>query len=178
MLRRFENILDVVATVAKVLRVAARGQMAMCSAKRRTFVEQVAYPRFSFSQPRCLRGSHRYDLTACIACERCATNCPGGSIHVGKERVPGRRGVQVTSFTIDYGKCLLCGLCTRLCPTDSIVLESSRGPSRRGGQRGIVDFSRLPVEVAWGPWAFDPTVTARSKVITRLVKRRTDGNGN
>lgn len=183
MLSRFGNIFDVVATVAKALRVTARQQIRTCSSKRRTLAEQIEYPELPFSADRRFRGfHHRYDLTACIACERCARNCPAGCIHVGKERVPGRRGFQITSFTIDYARCLNCGLCSESCPAECIVMGSSEDLSRCSREGCIVDFSRLPAEVAWGPSTLDPVVAARYKAITRPAQggpyQYGEGNGS
>ena len=97
------------------------------------------------------RGFHRYDLTTCIACERCARDCPVGCIYIGKERVAGRKGFQITSYTIDYGKCMFCAICTENCPVDCIFMGSSYDLSCYSREGCIVDFSRLPLEVAWGP---------------------------
>ena len=61
-------------------------------------------PRFS---PR-FRGFHRYDLTTCIACERCLARVSGRfASNVGKQKAVGRKGFQITSYTIDYTKCMV-----------------------------------------------------------------------
>jgi NADH-quinone oxidoreductase subunit I len=175
MLRRFGGIFGV---VAKVLRATARRQTRMCSPRRRPLAEQIECPELPFSTARRLEGSHRYDLTACTACGRCAEDCPAGCIRVGKERVPGRRGFQVTSFTIDYARCLLCGMCSRLCPADCIVIDSSRHLNAYSREGCVVDFSRLPVEVAWGPSTLHTRMTARAQVITRPARGGPGQNGN
>ena len=90
------------------------------------------------------RGFHRYDLTSCIACERCAKDCPVGCIYIGKQRAAGRKGFQITSYTIDYGKCLFCAICTENCPVDCIFMGSSFDLSCYSRDGCIVDFSRLP----------------------------------
>jgi len=177
MLRRFGSLLGVVATVAKVLRATARQQTRTRFPWRRPLAQQLAYPELPFSAARRLEGSHRYDLTACIACGRCAEDCPAGCIHVGKERVPGRRGLQITSFTIDYARCLLCGLCSRLCPADCIVIDAPRNLNAYSREGRVVDFSCLPGEVAWGPSTFRTAVTARAKVATRPARGGSDLNG-
>jgi NADH-quinone oxidoreductase subunit I len=177
MLHRFGKIVGVVATVAKVLRVSARQQTSTSSPQRREFASRIEYRRVRFSVTGRRRGSHRYDLTGCIACARCARNCPAGCIHVGKERVPGRRGLQITTFTIDYAKCLGCGLCSRLCPTGCLMMDSSHGLSWYSRGRGIVDFSRLPVEVAWGRSTLGPTVTPRPRAFTRPAQGGPDQHG-
>ena len=122
----FRNIYQAVVTVAEALWVSP----AVLAAHLRSASEERSpsstsipscrpkvYPRF--------RGFHRYDLTTCIACERCARDCPVGCIYIGKERVAGRKGFQVTSYTIDYGKCLFCAICTENCPVDCIFMGSS-----------------------------------------------------
>ncbi len=172
--RRFGNIID---AVAKVLRLAPRHQIGTYT------TEQVEYSGLPFSAARRLRGSHhRYDLTGCVGCECCARSCPGGCIHVGKERVPGRRGLQITSFSIDYARCLACGMCTELCPAGCIVMGSSRELSRHRREGCVVDFSRLPVEAAWGSSRPDRKVAARCGAVTRLVRalaeRSGGGNGS
>ena len=119
------NIYQAVVTVAGALWVSLRywwrtydpRQQNVHRAVRVSRLPAHIYPRF--------RGFHRYDLTSCIACERCARDCPVGCIYIGKERVAGRKGFQVTSFTIDYGKCMLCAICTENCPVDCIFLGSS-----------------------------------------------------
>ncbi len=108
-------------------------------------------------------------MTSCIACERCARDCPVGCIYIGKERVAGRKGFQVTSFTVDYGKCMLCAICTENCPVDCIFLGSSYDLSCYSREGSLVDFSRLPLEAAWGRATLNPAVVANSKIIARPV---------
>ena len=67
------------------------------------------------------RGFHRFDLTTCIACDACA-GLPG-QLHLHRQAADrGRKGFQITSFTIDYGKCLFCALCIDPCPVDCIFM--------------------------------------------------------
>ena len=137
--------------------------------KRKTFTEWYEYPELPVTVSPRFRGFHRYDLTSCIACERCARDCPARCISIGKERATGRKGFQITSYTIDYGKCLLCGICTENCPVDCIFMGSSYDLSCYSRDGCIVDFSRLPLEVAWGRATLNPTVVANSKLIARPV---------
>ena len=81
----------------------------------------------------------------------------------------GRKGFQVTSFTIDYGKCLFCALCIDPCPVDCIFMGSSHDLSCYSREGCLVDFSRLPVEIAWGRATLDPLAVARSKSVQRPV---------
>ena len=111
----------------------------------------------------------RYDLTTCIACDQCAKACPVDCIYIGKERVTGAKGFRVTGFTIDYTKCMFCALCVEPCPVDCIFMGATHDLSCYSRDGCIVDFSRLPVDVAWGKATLNPTAVASSKVITEPV---------
>jgi len=165
----FRNIWHVLATVAEALWVTIRYWIRTYHPQRRTFTEHFEYPELPVPVASRYRGFHRYDLTSCIACERCARDCPVGCIYIGKRRVEGRKGFQITSYTIDYTKCLFCGLCTESCPTDCIFMGSNHDLSCYSRDGCIVDFSRLPLEVAWGRATLNPTAVAQSKVITHPV---------
>jgi NADH-quinone oxidoreductase subunit I len=163
------NIVLAVVTVAQALWVTVRYWLLTYDPKRRTFTEQYEYPELPTSVAPRYRGFHRYDLTSCIACERCARNCPVNCIYIGKERIEGRKGFRVTGFVIDYTKCMFCGLCTESCSADCIFMGSTYDLSCYSRDGCIVDFSRLPLEVAWGRATLNPTVVAHSKLITRPV---------
>jgi NADH-quinone oxidoreductase subunit I len=92
-----------------------------------------------------------------------------GCIYIGKQRVAGRKGFQVTSYTIDYGKCMFCAICTENCPADCIFMGSSHDLSCYSRDGCIVDFARLPLAVAWGRATLNPTVVAQSKTVARPV---------
>ena len=169
MLRWFRNIYRAVVTVATALWVSLRYWLRTYDPKRKTFTEHYEYPELPARVYPRFRGFHRYDLTSCIACERCAKDCPVGCIYIGKQRVAGRKGFQITSYTIDYGKCLMCAICTESCPADCIFMGSSFDLSCYSRDGCMVDFSRLPVEVAWGRATLNPTVVANSKIIARPV---------
>jgi NADH-quinone oxidoreductase subunit I len=169
MRRWLRNICQAVVTVAQALWVSLRYWLRTYDPQQRTFTEQYEYPELPARIYPRFRGFHRYDLTSCIACERCARDCPVGCIYIGKERVPGRKGFQVTSFTVDYGKCMLCAICTENCPADCIFLGSSYDLSCYSREGSLVDFSRLPLETAWGRATLNPAVVANSKIIVRPV---------
>lgn len=169
MLRWFRNIIEAVATVAAALWVSMRYWIRTYDPKRRTFTERYEYPELPLRVAERFRGFHRYDLTTCIACERCSRDCPAGCIYIAKERIPDRKGFRVTGFTIDYGKCMFCGICTESCPSESIFMGSSYDLSCYSRDGCIVDFCRLPLEVGWGQSSLNPTVVAYSKAITRPV---------
>jgi NADH-quinone oxidoreductase subunit I len=160
-----QNIYTAVVTVFETLWVGLRYWFRTYDPKRKTFTQQYEYPELpAVIAPR-FRGFHRYDLTSCIACERCARDCPVGCIHIGKERQAGKKGFRITDYTIDYGKCLLCGICTESCPVDCVFLGGSYDLSCFGRDGCVVDFSRLPLEIAWGRATLNPTVVATSRVI-------------
>lgn len=165
----FRNIAVAVITVAEALWVTVRYWIRTYDPKRNTYTEQYEYPELPVPVTSRYRGFHRYDLTTCIACERCARDCPVNCIYIGKERAEGRKGFRVTAFVIDYTKCMFCGLCTESCPEDCIFMGSSHDLSCYSRDGCIVDFSRLPLEIAWGRATLNPTAVAQSKMITRPV---------
>jgi len=165
----FKNIASAVATVAEAMWVTLRTWLGTYDPQRRTFTEQYEYPELAAQVTPRYRGFHRFDLTTCIACERCARDCPIDCIYIGKERIEGRKGFRITSFAIDYTKCLLCGLCTENCPVDCIFMGSTHDLSCYSRDGCIVDFARLPLETAWGRATLNPTVVAASKEVAEPV---------
>jgi NADH-quinone oxidoreductase subunit I len=165
----FGNIYTAVVTVIRALWVTMRYWVITYDPRRRTFTEQYEFPELPLKVAPRYRGFHRFDLTTCIACEACARACPANCIYIGKQRVAGRKGFQVTSFTIDYGKCLFCALCIDPCPVDCIFMGWSHDLSCYSREGCQVDFSRLPVEIAWGRATLDPLAVANSKAVPRPV---------
>lgn len=165
----FRNLLNAVRTVAEGMLVTLRVFSSTYDQKRRTFTEHFEYPELPAPVAARYRGFHRYDLTTCIACDQCAKACPVDCIYIGKERVSGGKGFQVSGFTIDYSKCMFCALCVEPCPVDCIFMGSTLDLSCYSRDGTIVDFARLPVEVAWGRSTLNPTAVAASKVIVDPV---------
>jgi NADH-quinone oxidoreductase subunit I len=165
----FGNIAHVVYTVAHALWVTVRYWLITYDPKRKTFTEHYEYPELPLVVTNRYRGFHRYDLTSCIACERCARDCPVSCIYIGKRKVEGRKGFQVTSYVIDYSKCLFCGLCTESCPADCIFMGSTHDLSCYTRDGCVVDFSRIPLDIAWGRATLNPTAVAQSKQIAQPV---------
>ena len=165
----FRNIFVAVLTVADAMRVTVRYWFRTYDPKRKTFTEHFEYPELPAPVTSRYRGFHRFDLTTCIACERCARDCPVDCIYIGKERAEGRKGFRVTSFVIDYTKCMFCSLCTESCPVDCIFMGATHDLSCYSRDGCLVDFSRLPLEVAWGRSTLNPTAVAHSKVILQPV---------
>lgn len=165
------NVVRAVVTVAQAMWVGLRYWSLTYRTDRGTFTERFEYPEKPAAiRPR-YRGFHRYDLTSCIGCERCAKDCPAGCIYVTKHRGEGHKGFQVGSFCIDYTKCMLCGLCTENCPMDCIFLGASHDLSCYTRDGCIVDFARLPLEIAWGRATLEPLAVARSKRVVEPVDR-------
>lgn len=165
----FGNIYLAVTTVLQAMWVTVRYWVRTYDFQRKTFTEHFEYPERPVPVADRYRGFHRYDLTSCIACERCARDCPANCIYIGKQRVEGRKGFRITGYAIDYGKCMFCGLCTESCPRDCIFMGSTHDLSCYSRDGCIVDFSRLPLEVAWGRATLTPTAVAHSKLITKPV---------
>jgi NADH-quinone oxidoreductase subunit I len=163
------NVVSAVGSIAWAMWVGLRYWIFSYAPSRGTFTEKYEYPELPVPVLPRFRGFHRYDLTTCIACERCARDCPTGCIYIGKQRATGRKGFQITEFTIDYGKCLLCAICTENCPVDCIFMGSTHDLSCYSRDGCLVDFSRLPLEVAWGRATLNPTAVAHAKAITRPV---------
>jgi len=169
MFRWFYNIYSAVLTVAHALGVSLLYWVRTYDPKRRTFTEQYEYPELPAQVTPRFRGFHRFDLTTCIGCEACARACPADCIRIAKQKAPGGKGFQVTSFVIDYGKCLFCALCVEPCPVDCIFMGSAHDLSCYAREGYVVDFSRLPLEIAWGRASLEPLVVARSKAILKPV---------
>jgi len=162
-------MVSAVSTVLHALWVGLRYWIRTYYPLRRTFTEKYEFPELPLVVAPRFRGYHRFDLTTCIACEACARACPANCIEIGKQKAPGKKGFQVTEFVIDYGKCLFCALCVEPCPVDCIFMGSSHDLSCYSRDGCRVDFSRLPVEIAWGKATLEPLAVAQSKMILHTV---------
>jgi NADH-quinone oxidoreductase subunit I len=160
-----KNLYLAVFTVAHGMWVTLRYWLITYKEGRGTFTDQFEYPEKPVPVAPRYRGFHRYDLTTCIACDQCAKACPVDCIYIGKERVEGSKGFQVTGFAIDYSKCMFCALCVEPCPVDCIFMGATHDLSCFSRDGCIVDFSRLPVDVAWGRATLNPAAVAESKVL-------------
>ena len=53
--------------------------------RRRAFTEVYEYPEVPVPVKARYRGFHRFDLTTCIGCDKCAVACPVDCIYIDKE---------------------------------------------------------------------------------------------
>jgi NADH-quinone oxidoreductase subunit I len=95
--------------------------------------------------------------------------CPVDCIYIAKERVEGSRGFRINSYVIDYTKCMFCAMCVEACPVDCIFMGATHDLSCYARDGCIVDFSRIPLELAWGRATLNPTAVAESKSIVSPV---------
>lgn len=138
--------------------------------RRGTFTERFEYPEKPVPVRPRYRGFHRFDLTACIGCDKCARACPVDCIYIDKEKAkPPAKGFVVTGFAIDYTKCMFCSLCVDPCPADCIYMGSTYDISCYTRDGCIVDFAKLPLDVAWGPDTLSPTAVYESKKVALPV---------
>lgn len=163
------DLFDAVSTVADGMSVTLRTWFKTYDPDRKAFTEHFAYPELPVQVAPRYRGFHRYDLSTCISCDQCAKACPVDCIYIGKERVAGGKGFQITGFSIDYSKCMFCALCVEPCPVDCIFMGSTLDLSCYSRDGVIVDFARLPLDVAWGKSSLNPTAVADSKVLVHPV---------
>ncbi len=163
------NVVEAVTTILQGMWVTLRTWFLTYRPSRKTFTEHFEYPELPVQVFARYRGFHRFDLTTCIACAACARACPVDCIYIGKEKVEGKKGFKIKGFAIDYSKCMFCALCVEPCPVDSIFMGASHDLSCYFRDGCIVDFSRLPLDVAWERSTLNPTAVAQSKVITEPV---------
>lgn len=165
----FRNLWAAIVSLGLALRTTLRIWFQTYDPARRTFTEHYQYPEKPAQVTNRYRGFHRFDLTTCIACDQCAKVCPVDCIYIGKEKIKGGKGFKVTGFTIDYSKCLFCALCVEPCPVDCIFMGSTYDLSCYQREGCMVDFARLPIDIAWGQATLNPTVVAESKAIEEPV---------
>jgi NADH-quinone oxidoreductase subunit I len=137
--------------------------------RRKTFTSHFEYPERPVPVRPRYRGFHRFDLTTCIGCDKCARACPVDCIYIDKEKNPHGKGFLVTGFKIDYTKCMFCALCVDPCPVDCIFMGSTHDLSCFTRDGCIVDYAKLPLEVAWGQASLNPTDVYESKKVALPV---------
>lgn len=160
-----ETVTTILRGMATTLRISAR----TLQTDRKTFTEHYEYPELPAQVAPRYRGFHRFDMTYCIACDKCASACPVDCIYIGKEKVPGGKGFRLTGFAIDYSKCMFCALCVEPCPASCIFMGGTLDLSCYSRDGCVVDFTRLPLDIAWGRSTLNPTAVAESKALSETV---------
>jgi NADH-quinone oxidoreductase subunit I len=163
----FHNVRQTIKTVAQGMYVTL--WYFLQTYRRRTFTERFEYPELPVPVKPRYRGFHRFDLTTCIGCDKCARACPVDCIYIEKIKNPVGKGFRVNGFKIDYTKCMFCALCVDPCPVDCIYMGSTFDQSCFSRDGCIVDFAKLPVETAWGQATLNPTAIAGSKLTAEPV---------
>jgi len=169
MLTWFRNVWLAVSTVAHGMWVTLLTLMKTYHRDRRTFADTYTYPETPLKVKPRYRGFHRFDLTTCIGCEKCAQACPVDCIYIEKVKSPVGKGFRLNGFAIDYTKCMFCALCVEPCPVDCIFMGSNHDLSCYSRDGCIVDYAKLPLELAWGKATLNPTAVAESKVLHEPV---------
>lgn len=178
----FRNVVDAIVTIVKGMivtlwyfRESYRRQRAWSPVVGTnpygtgTFTERFEYPEKPAAIKTRYRGYHRFDLTTCIGCDQCAKACPVSCIYIHKERNPVGKGFKINGFIIDYTKCMFCALCVDPCPVECIFMGSNHDLSCYSRDGCVVDYAKLPLDIAWGRTTLNPTAVAESKVITQPV---------
>lgn len=163
----FRNLRLAVTTVATGLWTTLL--VALRTFRRRAYTETFEYPELPVTVKPRYRGFHRFDLTTCIGCDKCAAACPVDCIYIDKQKASTGKGFRIDGFTIDYSKCMFCALCVDPCPVDCIFMGSNYDLSCFSRDGCSVDFAKLPLEAAWGRATLNPTVVAGSKVLYEPV---------
>ena len=164
----FRNIRLAIRTIAEGMYVTL--WYLVQSFRRKSFTQHFEYPERPVPIKPRYRGFHRFDLTTCIGCDKCARACPVDCIYIDKEKAkPPAKGFVVTGFKIDYTKCMFCALCVDPCPTDCIFMGSNFDLSCFSRDGCIVDYAKLPLDVAFGQATLSPTVVAESKKVALPV---------
>lgn len=171
------NVARAAGTLAGGMLVTLR--TAVASFRRGAFTRHFEYPERPVPVRPRYRGFHRYDLTTCIGCDKCARACPVDCIYIAKEKAaPPLKGFVVTGFAIDYTKCMFCALCVDPCPVDCIFMGSNHDISTYTRDGCVVDYAKLPLEIAWGQASLNPTAVAESKRVALPVWVKTPDQGS
>jgi NADH-quinone oxidoreductase subunit I len=163
------NVVLAIKTVAQGMYVTLYYFLQTFTSGRKTFTERREYPERPVPVKPRYRGFHRFDLTTCIGCDKCARACPVDCIYIEKVKNPVGKGFRVNGFKIDYTKCMFCALCVDPCPVDCIFMGSTFDQSCYSRDGCIIDYAKLPLETAWGPATLNPTAVAASKLTVEPV---------
>lgn len=157
----FANVRKAVGTLSSGMYVTL--ETLVQTFRRQAFTQHFEYPEKPIPVRPRYRGFHKFDLTTCIGCEKCAKACPVDCIYIDKEKNKAGKGFVVTGFKIDYTKCMFCSLCVDPCPVECIFMGSNHDMSCFSRDGCVVDFAKLPLEVAWGQDTLSPTAVHESK---------------
>ncbi len=164
----FDNVRRAIGTLSEGLMVTLWAFVQ--TFRRAPFTTHFAYPEKPVPVRPRYRGYHRFDLTTCIGCDKCARACPVDCIYIDKEKAPAPgKGFRVNGFVIDYTKCMFCALCVDPCPVDCLFMGSNYDISCYTRDGCVVDFAKLPLEVAWGQATLTPTAVHDSKKVSLPV---------
>ena len=122
----FRNIVLAIKTVAQGMYITL--WYLLQTYRRKTFTEHFEYPELPVPVKPRYRGFHRFDLTTCIGCDKCARACPVDCIYIEKIKNPVGKGFRVNGFKIDYTKCMFCA-CASI-PVRSIASSWARPTTR------------------------------------------------
>jgi NADH-quinone oxidoreductase subunit I len=174
MLSWLGNVRRAVGSIAHGMYVTLR--TAVHSFRRKAFTQHFEYPERPVPVRARYRGFHRFDLTACIGCDKCARACPVDCIYIDKEKAaPPLKGFVVTGFAIDYTKCMFCALCVDPCPAECLFMGSVYDISTYTRDGCVVDYAKLPLGVAWGQDTLTPTAVRESKRVSLPVWTKAGG---
>jgi NADH-quinone oxidoreductase subunit I len=164
----FRNVRLAIGTIAQGMFVTL--DYMVQTFRRKAFTQHFEYPEKPVPIKPRYRGFHRFDLTTCIGCDKCARACPVDCIYIEKEKAkPPGKGFVVGGFKIDYTKCMFCALCVDPCPVDCIFMGSNFDLSCFSRDGCVVDYAKLPLEIAYGQATLNPTVVAESKKVALPV---------
>jgi NADH-quinone oxidoreductase subunit I len=173
----FKDVIRAIVTVAQGMYVTLwyffqtyKGRRQLGSyALNGTWTHYFEFPEKPVAVKPRYRGYHRFDLSTCIGCDKCARACPVDCIYIDKIKNPVGKGFRVNGFKIDYSKCIFCALCVDPCPVDCIFMGSNYDISCYSRDGLVVDFAKLPLDVAWGQATLNPTSVAASKLVAEPV---------
>jgi NADH-quinone oxidoreductase subunit I len=162
------NVVRAVGSIAKSLHVTLG--TAVQTYRRNAFTQHFEYPETPVAVRPRYRGFHRFDLTACIGCDKCAKACPVDCIYIDKAKAaPPLKGFVVSGFAIDYTKCMFCSLCVDPCPADCLFMGANYDISGYTRDGCVVDYAKLPLPIAWGHDTLSPTAIHESKKVSLPV---------
>ena len=68
--------------------------------RRKAFTEVYEYPEVPVPVKARYRGFHRFDLTTCIGCDKCAVACPVDCIYIEKKKSTVGKGFRIDGSSV------------------------------------------------------------------------------